>query len=367
MNDEDVSPGIKAPFPYAGGKSRVAAEVWRRFGDVPNYCEAFFGSGAVLLSRPGSHEWQSRIETVNDLDGLLSNFWRAVQADPEAVARWADWPVNENDLHARHSWLVGEKDRIQARLEGDPDYYDVKVAGWWVWGICCWIGSAWCNTNGPWVVGEDAEGYAVLEKHGRASGVKRQRPHLGNAGMGIHRKLPHLGAGRGHCDAWREHLTATMQALSDRLRRVRVCCGNWDRILGPTPTVRLGTTAVFLDPPYSHAIRDAALYTTETDCAQDVLAWCKEHGDDPRLRIALCGYAGEHDELAAIGWGTYAWKAHGGYANQATGDSRGKDNAHKERIWFSPHCLGGERAPDCDEQLTLASAVGQHQARLFPE
>lgn len=28
---------LKAPFPYMGGKSRVAREVWRRFGDVPNY------------------------------------------------------------------------------------------------------------------------------------------------------------------------------------------------------------------------------------------------------------------------------------------------------------------------------------------
>ena len=27
---------LVAPFPYFGGKRRVAAEVWRRFGDVPN-------------------------------------------------------------------------------------------------------------------------------------------------------------------------------------------------------------------------------------------------------------------------------------------------------------------------------------------
>lgn len=43
---------LKAPFPWFGGKSRVASIVWERFGDVPNYVEPFFGSGAVLLGRP---------------------------------------------------------------------------------------------------------------------------------------------------------------------------------------------------------------------------------------------------------------------------------------------------------------------------
>jgi hypothetical protein len=28
---------LKAPFPWFGGKSRVAEIVWDRFGDVPNY------------------------------------------------------------------------------------------------------------------------------------------------------------------------------------------------------------------------------------------------------------------------------------------------------------------------------------------
>jgi hypothetical protein len=50
------------------------------------------------------------VETVNDKDCYLANFWRALQADPEAVAHWADAPVNEADLHARHQWLVNQTD-----------------------------------------------------------------------------------------------------------------------------------------------------------------------------------------------------------------------------------------------------------------
>lgn len=81
-----MSDTLKAPFPWFGGKSRVAPQVWAAFGDVPNYVEPFFGSGAVLLGRP--HE--PGIETVNDLDGFVANAWRALAHDPEEVAYWAD-------------------------------------------------------------------------------------------------------------------------------------------------------------------------------------------------------------------------------------------------------------------------------------
>lgn len=133
---------LQAPFPWFGGKSRIAHIVWDRFGDVPNYVEPFAGSLAVLLARP--HE--PRTETVNDLDCYLANFWRAVKADPGAVASWADSPVNEADLHARHRWLVDQND-FRERMKRDPDFYDAKVAGWWAWGICSWIGTGWCRVR----------------------------------------------------------------------------------------------------------------------------------------------------------------------------------------------------------------------------
>ena len=129
---------MRAPFPYFGGKRRVADVVWRAFGDCPNYVEPFFGSGAVMLARP--HE--PKIETANDADAYVCNFWRAVTAAPDEVARWADWPVSEIDLHARHKWLISRTE-FRERLRADPEYFDAKVAGWWVWGICQWIGRGW--------------------------------------------------------------------------------------------------------------------------------------------------------------------------------------------------------------------------------
>jgi DNA adenine methylase len=134
---------LKAPFPFFGGKSKIAAAVWQRFGRVDNYVECFFGSGAVLLSCPHP----GHTETVNDADGLLANFWRALQHDPDGVAAAADWPVNEADLHARHRWLVDRRSMVEA-LMADPDWYDAQAAGWWVWGISQWIGTGWCPPAG---------------------------------------------------------------------------------------------------------------------------------------------------------------------------------------------------------------------------
>lgn len=307
---------LLAPFPWFGGKSRVASLVWARFGDVPNYVEPFAGSLAVLLGRPTA----PGIETVNDADCYLANFWRALRAEPDAVAHWADWPVNEIDLHARHRWLLDRAD-FRAAMLADPDAYDAKIAGWWVWGLSQWIGSGWCD------------------EHFYTGGEWQQRPHLGDAGRGVHRpsqQLPHLGgAGRGVHRPGAD-LAPYLVALAERLRLVRVCCGDWTRVLGPTPTEKLGVTGILLDPPYSHAERKDDLYGVERDCAAEVAAWAVLNGDNPLLRIALCGYQGEHRMPST--WTAVPWKTAGGYGNQS-GAGRGRDNAEREVIWFSPHCV----------------------------
>ena len=310
---------LRAPFPWFGGKSTIAADVWARLGDCPNFVEPFFGSGAVLLSRPHA----PHTETVNDKDALLANFWRAVQADPDAVAHHADWPVNEADLHARHYWLVTEGAARVARLQGDPLGYDAQVAGWWVWGACAWIGSGWCSGKGPWRwTGEEW----VRSSDGPR--VNHKIPHVGNAGRGLHR--PERAAFIGE---W-------IAALSARLRHVRVACGDWTRVLGPSVTTSHGLTAVFLDPPYGDSGDGRATVYAQDDLTVAAAArqWAVENGDDPLLRIAFAGYDGEHEYPP--GWQAVRWKAKGGYGSQ--GDGRGRDNATRETVWFSPHCIRPE-------------------------
>jgi hypothetical protein len=89
-----------------------------------------------------------------------------------------------------------------------------------------------------------------------------------------------------------------MGALSDRLRRVRICCGDWNRVCGPGPTIHNGLTAVFLDPPYDLTERADDCYAVDKPgVSGDVRKWAIESGEDPRMRIALCGYDTEHNML----------------------------------------------------------------------
>jgi len=319
---------MKAPFQYFGGKRRVASIVWDALGDVSNYIEPFAGSIAVLLERPDSHT--GRIETVNDADCFIANFWRALAADPDAVAAHCDLPVNECDLHARHAWLVNTGvDRIE-KLHGDPDFYDAKVAGWWVWGLCSWIGGGWCTGKGPHVL---VDGKLV---------DRRQRPHLGDAGRGITRQLPHLGPDRG---IRRTSISGVQQYLGElaaRLRRVRVCCGDWSRVVTDGAMSAGSTVGVFLDPPYLGAVRDKNVYRTDDhNISNAVRQWCLDRQDDPRIKIVLAGYSDEHDHLIPQTWRRHRYSAVASYNTSASSKKLNSGNAanrHKEVLWFSPSC-----------------------------
>lgn len=407
---------MKAPFPYFGGKSRIASEIWSRFGDVQNYVEPFCGSAAVLLARPT----EPRIETVNDANCFIANFWRAVREEPEACAHYADWPVNEADLHARHRWLMLSSSSAEwrERMKTDPDFYDPKVAGWWVWGASCWIGAGWCD--GGRLFGRDGgtsnkkpetrarrgdtaalhDKRPAIANSGRgdaSAGLdEKTRPHVGTAGIGVHkrprltgwgetgvhalraqlpdlagdsgaagrgihasalhrkipevgcsrgdsaatldRRRPELSAGNGRGDTTASAIRAWFDDLSRRLRRVRVVCGDWSRVMTPAVTTGIGITGVFLDPPYSRlAGSPPGIYSHDDDqVANMVRDWALANAADPMLRIALCGYEGEH--VMPVGWSCFEWAAQGGYANQRkSGD--GYANRLRERIWFSPGCL----------------------------
>lgn len=324
--------------------------MWKRLGDVPNLVEPFFGSGAMLLNRPH----KPHVETVNDLDGFIPNFWRAIQFAPDEVAKWADYPVSEVDLHARHQWLVDVGRANVDKLRDDPNSYDAKIAGWWVWGLCQWKGSGWCvyGANRLPHLGNAGRGInrpkqklpslsdAGMGVHRPSQHTSRQMPHLSGGGQGINRtsqQIPYLRDGGKGILRIETDITPYFRELSARMRRVRVCCGDWSRVLGPSVTFKQGLTGIFLDPPYDQDIRCKDVYAMDTPVATDVRKWCLENGENKLLRIALCGYEGEHDELEDHGWSVLAWKAKGGYGSQAKGQAR--ENSKKERVWFSPYCL----------------------------
>jgi len=358
------------PYPYFGAKPDAIVEViWRALGDVGNYVEPFFGSGRILLGRPAP----GKVETVNDLSGFVANFWRAVARDPEAVAAAADWPVSEVCLHARHRWLMSRVRVLAEKLEADPDYFDAKVAGWWAWGASSWIGAGWCTDERTveWRQrphlrgapgGNPAGGQGVHKWN--LPGVPRRIPHLSRdnegqpgGGQGVHksslRQLPRVGGCDGTGVSYgaginvrerRDRLVEWFVALAARLRHVRVCCGDFERVLSPAVTTGHGLTGVVLDPPYARRGRATGLYVgdgraeDEREPAIRARDWAIANGADPHLRIAYCGY--DDGFTWPEGWTVHAWKAGGGYGNQAKGEAgRGRANAHRERIWFSPGCF----------------------------
>jgi hypothetical protein len=330
---------LAAPFPWFGGKTMQAELVWQRFGSVVNYVEPFAGSLGVLLNRPG--KWAGP-ETINDLSGMVVNFWRCVRFKPAELAEWCDHPVSNLDLWARHDWLIVLGD-LSPQLEADPMWCDPKIAGWWCWGLCCWIGSGWCSRPSKQRV--SVEGVGVHRTHRKRVSVEgvgvhrthRKRVHLADSGRGVHR------TNRAGATTQRELVDGWVDDLAARLRRVRMLCGDWSKAVssGVLSLSRGRKIGVYLDPPYAYDTgRDADLYAEDSaTVADDVRAWCAANGDNPNLRIALAGYDTEHAALEALGWSVASWDTHGlGYGGMGD-DSAGRANAKRERVWFSPHCL----------------------------
>lgn len=413
----------------------MANLVWHRLGSVANFIEPFAGSLAILLRRPpdrrgvetindgtgavtnvwrATHPTQGNpaavadaaaawAECVNDLDPNVANVWRSIQQDPAGVAEHCDQPVNELNLHAMHRWLVLGDGAAEFRdqMRADPHYYDVRRAGYWIAGICQWIGGGWCAQSDrppqrrP-IIGGDNPGSVGKGVHGAggAASQRHQKPNLhpgtgvntqggtsaqnkrtaypcgGALAAGIHpprhgrNSRPQLAdafdVGRGvhshgdlgTCAERRAWLLDWFGRLRDRLRLVRVCCGQWHRICdSPSVTTRLGVTGIFFDAPYRVKLkdgthnRDAGLYAADEDpdkVVDEVIAYCLERGADPMYRIAACGYEGEgYEILQEAGWECVAWKTQGGYSNQGKSKkAKGKanNNAARERLYFSPHC-----------------------------
>lgn len=294
---------ITAPFPYFGGKRRVADLINFCLGEVSVYLEPFFGSGVVLLNRPPA----KRMEVVNDINFYIANFFRAVRHNPEEVIRFADEPGIHVELHARHKWLCSEAvvTRLRDNLQDCEWPGDAKVAGWWLWGAAYWIGGGWCAGT----VGDKSD--KVL-RTSDSTGVGRQVLRTSNS----------TGVGFG---AWQE----AVHAVGDRMRHVRINNVSWERSV-PTSAMRRGSDSklgVFFDPPYAgfeSLYADNATESVAHAVGIRALELVEEFGD--RARICLAGHDGDYD---LPGWYKASWKRRPAYGNE---------QGSVECLWFSPAC-----------------------------
>jgi hypothetical protein len=197
-----------------------------------------------------------------------------------------------------------QRDRLADALQ-DPEWPgDPQVAGWWLWGQCCWIGSGWCD----WF-------------------------KVTNAGVGVQAlgQVPHVSdAGRGYLTSGGAAAHVALTKLAARLGRVRVVHGNWDRCLNSHYGGK--KTAVFLDPPYCGYEK---LYGDSAPVADEVASWAR---DNAGLRVAICGHVGDYD---LPGWDAVQW-------SRGASTYAGKKTTDLECIWFSPACIKPEPARQVD-------------------
>jgi DNA adenine methylase len=301
---------MKCAFPYYGSKTKIAPMVWDYFGELKTYIEPFCGSAAMLFGRPDI----SGREIINDMNGFIVNFFRAVKADPDAVAQEANFPVNECELHARHMWLLEQN--IDDKLYNDPDFFDVKVAGRWLYGARIWIGAGWCRHKNlehrPDIQHENK--WPNIED---GNNCPNQTPMLQDGNTALQRCDCPLNT---VCDL--DIIKAHMKAVSERLKFVKVVCGDWKRVVTPTvlnPAVPRHKIGVFFDPPYAHGKRMKNIYRNDSlTIAKDVEKWCRKA--HPNIKICLAGYEGDYD---LPGWKCIAWKSTSNHSN-----------SYKERLWF---------------------------------
>ena len=288
---------MKAPFPYYGGKAKWAREIWSRFGYPDVYVEPFAGSLAVLLANP----CPAAREVVCDTAGYICNFWRAILAEPEKVAHHAKYPSIHQDLTARHKWLRAWVSENSARLSEDPEYYDVKVAGWWVWGRSNWIGRGFM--------------------HKEWDGMPWLGSRLGGQGIQLQSKMS---------------VDVQFKLLAGRLEEVVVLNRGWES--GVSRSVLLDNNVnshmklnrcVFLDPPYRvddrQVVYESDFEGTSEDVAVDSWEWALEHGS--RYKIAYC--CCEDDFDVPEGWDI---------VTRDFGTTFNRHRTKRESVVFSPAC-----------------------------
>ena len=87
--------GKRIVFGWYGGKFSHLDWLLPLLPNTHNYCEPFSGSGAVLLNRT-----PSKVETYNDIDGELVNFFKVLRDQPEELTRMISLtPFSREEFH----------------------------------------------------------------------------------------------------------------------------------------------------------------------------------------------------------------------------------------------------------------------------
>ena len=235
-----IAPVLKSP----GAKWRLAHRIVSMLPQHDAYLEPFFGSGAVLFSKP-----PCRVETVNDLDREVANLFRVVR-DP------------------------GTRERLVEAVELTP----------------------WAEEE-LWAACELVEGLGEIERARRL--ITRSHMNVGARQIGA-RFFRYAGPDShgSPASAWAS-LPERIRAAGERLAGVQVLCRNAVEVIRAHAD---GDVLVYADPPYPHETRTGhgLLYRHEmTDADHEELLEALVTHPGP---VVVSSYACEMYDEALAGW-----------------------------------------------------------------
>lgn len=229
---------MKAILKYPGAKNRLVNWICGYIPQHNVYVEPFAGSLAVLLNKERSH-----IETVNDIDDEVVNFFRILREKPEKLKRLIELtPYSRSEYENAYSESADDVERARRFC------------------VRCWMGFGCSNRY----------------KNGFKSGQQTTSPNPARAWS----QLPEI-----------------MQMAAERLRGVQI-----ENLPAMELISRYDTPDVFMyvDPPYLHGTRKNYLYKHEMeDCEHEELLekLIKHEG-----KILLSGYDNEMYNHYLYGW-----------------------------------------------------------------
>lgn len=106
---------MRTPLTYYGGKQKLAAQIVELMPRHVAYLEPFAGGAAVLFAKPPAER-----ETLNDVDGQIMRFWRALRDRPEelasAVAATPSWSPPSLLKDRKGRWQPGSWANLPERI-----------------------------------------------------------------------------------------------------------------------------------------------------------------------------------------------------------------------------------------------------------